>query len=99
MVTLAYVAVNVIGIRALMSAAGAQALAAGVPGQLPACNSISPSVTSEDRKKTHFCLFVTPNHKGLQATSSFKALPRCDTWESSEKSNNGIEVTPSSILR
>lgn len=66
---LAYVAVDVVVIQALMSAAGAQALAAGVPGQLPACNSISPSVTSEDRKKNTFlsvCDFTSPRAPGYK---------------------------------
>lgn len=39
---------------ALMSAAGVQALAAGVSGQLPAYNSIFLSGTWEERKKNMF---------------------------------------------
>lgn len=55
---------------ALMSAAGVQALAAGVSDQLPAYNSIFPSVTWGERKKPTFltvCGIKTERVPGYKA--------------------------------
>lgn len=79
---LVYVAFNVIGSHALMSAAAARALAAGVSGSSQPRIQFSISLFKrKERKKPNkpcFCLFVTSKHKGLQGTSSFKALLHCD---------------------